>query len=123
MGVASTCGHSVADLQRVISAMRKVVEKLQSENERLKKEEGRGDRETGRVRQLEEENKKLKVGGKERGREGGMDGGREGGRERGREGGRKGRVGVHEGSTVCHTCLGIVGATESQPVCPRRRRK
>ena len=103
MGVASTGGHSVADLQRVISAVRKVVEKLQSENERLKKEEGRGDRERGRGRQLEEE-KKLKVGGKERGREGG-------------------REGVHEGSTVCHACLGIAEATESQPVCLRRRKK
>ena len=114
MGVASTGGHSVADLQRVISAMRKVVEKLQSENERLKKEEGRGDRETGRVRQLEKENKKLKVGGKEREKEGGMDGGREGGREGERE---------SEGFTVCHTRSGIAGATESQPVCPRRRKK
>ena len=58
--------HSVAELERVVSAMRKVVERLQAENSSLKKsltnakaeKSGHTDK-TAAV--LEEENKKLKV--------------------------------------------------------------
>ena len=57
--------HSVAELERVVAAMRKVVERLQGENSSLKKslaaaktrKNGHTDKAT-----LEEENNKLKVG-------------------------------------------------------------
>ena len=49
----------MAEMERVVSAMRKVVERLQSENESLRKSAAK-QRGTG-VAQLEADNKKLKV--------------------------------------------------------------
>lgn len=51
-------GHSVAEMERVVAAMRKVVERLQSENESLRrsaKQKGTS------VTQLETENRRLKA--------------------------------------------------------------
>ena len=49
----------MAEMERVVAAMRKVVERLQSENESLRKSAAKP-RGTG-MAQLEAENKKLKV--------------------------------------------------------------
>lgn len=70
-GDAAGSGRSVAELERVVSAMRKVVEKLQRENDGLKKtvsrvkkhqqqsqHEGDTSDSTGK---LEAENKRLRV--------------------------------------------------------------
>ena len=59
--------HSVAELERVVSAMRKVVERLQAENTSLKKSltNARAKKQSGHTdttaAMLEEENNKLKV--------------------------------------------------------------
>ena len=76
VGVASTNGHTVEELQRVIQSMKKVVEKLQTENEKLRKTQGR-----------------RKGGGGGRGGGGGEGGGGEGrgGRGRGEKMGEKER--------------------------------
>lgn len=61
-------GHSVGELERVVSSMKKVVEKLQAENESLKRSstssrppQGRTAEEGKKVISLQEENIKLKV--------------------------------------------------------------
>ncbi len=60
-------GHSVGELEKVITSMRKVIEKLQAENESLKKSSAisrpaQGRTEGGKkVTALQEENSKLKV--------------------------------------------------------------
>ena len=63
----SVDGHSVGELERVVSSMKKVIEKLQGENESLKRSAAssrpaQGRTEEGkRIISLQEENNKLKV--------------------------------------------------------------
>ena len=57
----SVRGHTVCDLERVITAMRKVVERLQNENERLRRSQKEQLKGREKVGELEKENKRLKV--------------------------------------------------------------